>query len=362
MNSTSFPSSAQSSTAFVQPSVESISHDIYYFGLPAAALVAAQEAVHSVFPRARTQIVTDLNEVNAGECARCLVVLGTADAAAKLIADSGGAPRCAVVVLGHDASDVAETVPPEQWNAPLLARVFRSALLEQELVCENVRLRGDLKTVARRVSHDLRTPIGCIYTTSDVFKELPPGDQESVTSMAAVIKESAGEIAQIVDRVSFVLKASADPIAPSRVDLGGIVATVLAQLNAEIQKAGATVSVPSTWPEVAGVTTWLQTVWSNLVRNAVQHGGPKARIEIEWQKEGSNGYRFSVTDHGAGVPTPRLPGLFSPFDRIHTMHVSGLGLSFVERLVFLQGGRCGYEQPSAGGARFYFTLPASRSN
>lgn len=337
-----------------------MNHEIFLLDLPPKAKTAAEEAARLAFPHARIRIVTDQKEIFSENCPRCLVVLGNPDAASTLIGNAGGSPGRAVIVLDGAPSDVAETVPPEEWTAPLLARAFRSALLEQELVRENVRLRGDLKTVARRISHDLRTPVGCIYTTSDVFKELPPGDIESVTTMASVIKESAEEISQIVDRVSFVLKASADPIAPARVDAGGILAGVLKQLDADLHKAGATVNLPTSWPEVSGVTTWLQVVWTNLIRNAFQHGGPQARIDVTWQSE-NDMYRFSVNDHGGGVSESRLAGLFSRFDQLHSRHVPGLGLSVVERLVSLQGGQCGYENIPGGGGSFYFKLPALRS-
>jgi signal transduction histidine kinase len=331
---------------------------IYFVALPPPARAAAEKAAQLAFPGENIHVVNEPSDIEAPAHDCCLVVVGNAEAAADLTSKSGGSSDCAVVVLGLDRSDVAETVPPDEWNPSLLARVFRSALLEQELLRENARLRGDLKTVARRISHDLRTPLGCIYTTSGVFKELPAGDQESILSMAGIIKESSGEISQIVDRVSFVLKASADPIAPSRVDMGGVVASVLTQLAQELQKAGAQIALPSSWPEASGVTTWLQVIWSNLLQNAFQHGGPSAGIAITW-KAANHGYRFSVIDQGQGVADARVGALFPPFDRLHSMHVSGLGLSFVQRLVALQGGQCGYEKTPEGTC-FFFTLPAAR--
>ena len=332
---------------------------LYFLNLSSAAREAAQAATALAFPNEIVQVVTDPAEIDTANCERCLVVVDRAEAVSTLIAEAGAAPRCAVVVMGRDVSDLAETVLPEDWNPPLLARVFRSALLEQELLRENARLRGDLKTVARRVSHDLRTPLGCIYTTSGVFKELPPGDQETILTMAGVIKESAGEISQIVDRVSFVLRASADPIAPTRVDMGGVVTMVLSQLEKEIQKADARVSIPTAWPEVTGVAAWLVVIWTNLIRNAFQHGGPSAKIHLKWEPD-QEFIRFSVIDQGVGITDIRASGLFTPFEKLHGLHVAGLGLSFVERLVSLQGGECRYEKSAGGGACFSFSLPAIR--
>ena len=63
---------------------------------------------------------------------------------------------------------------------------------------------------------------------------------------------------------------------------------------------------------------------------------------------------------GAGIGQARLGSLFSPFEQLHALHVSGLGLSYVQRLISLQGGQCAYENAPEGGACFYFTLPAAR--
>ena len=62
-----------------------------------------------------------------------------------------------------------------------------------------------------------------------------------------------------------------------------------------------------------------------------------------------------------GVPAAKQAALFTPFDRLHMVIGVGLGLAIVERLVALQGGRSGHESPAAGGARFYFTLPAAKA-
>ncbi|MEO6995172.1 MAG: HAMP domain-containing sensor histidine kinase [Lacunisphaera sp.] len=332
--------------------------NLYFLGLSAPAHDAAKKAAQLAFPGEKVRVVTAAGEIEQQNCERCLAVLGNAESVADLTSQ-GTARGCAVVVMGRDRSDLAETIPPEEWNPPLLARAFRSALLEQELLRENARLRGDLKTVARRVSHDLRTPLGCIYTTSGVFKELPSGDMESILTMAGIIKESSEEISQIVDRVSFILRASADPIAPARVDMGEVVASVLPLVAAEQQKADAQIALPSSWPEAAGVATWLQVIWSNLLRNAVQHGGPAAVVTIAW-KPVDTGFRFSVSDRGRGVAESRISTLFPSFDQLHSMHVPGLGLSFVQRLVGLQGGQCGYEKTTEDGTCFYFILPAAR--
>jgi signal transduction histidine kinase len=117
------------------------------------------------------------------------------------------------------------------------------------------------------------------------------------------------------------------------------------------------VSQPASWPEVAGVAPWLQVIWWNLLDNALKHGGPSAEIRLAWSRA-PDGYRFSVVDRGAGIAPALQAGLFQPFDQLHALRTPGLGLSIVQRLVALQGGRCGYERLADGTSAFFFILPA----
>jgi signal transduction histidine kinase len=186
-----------------------------------------------------------------------------------------------------------------------------------------------------------------------MLTELDPASRASLTE---VIKQSAMEISQIIERVSFVLKASADPCPFSSVKMGAVVKQVLHDLDPEINKTGATVIPPADWPEVTGVAPWLQVIWLNLLSNALQHGGPSPRITLQWEQR-AGFCRFTVTDNGAGVSANRLRALFAPFDQLHELHSTGMGLSIVQRLTFLQGGNCDYEEASQGGACFHFTVP-----
>ena len=333
--------------------------EILFVAIPPITLEVTLEAAHRAFPTGQITFVANLDEaLRMGTPGGSqLLVLGSSEPAAVAVAtqatDRSGFPRWAVVVLGQGAGELAESVSAEEWNPPLLSRVFRGALMQHELLCENMRLRGDLKTVARRISHDLRTPIGCIQTTAEILKDV---DAVACAGLVEVITQSAGELSRIIDRVSFVLKASADPSLCVRVEMGAIVATVLRQLATEIQAKKAEVLLPPSWPDVAGIDAWLQVIWWNFISNALQFGGPKPRITVAASVVQDEG-RFTITDRGPGVGPARKVPLFSPFDQLHGLPTGGLGLAMVERLVSLQKGRCGYEEVPGGGSCFYFTLP-----
>jgi signal transduction histidine kinase len=335
--------------------------DILLVALPPAALELARQAVQLAYPQRATTVLADLPAALQLPPAGGPQLLVLGDPGVPVVAEASqalektGLPRWALVVMGGGNSDVAETVPVAEWNPSLLARVFRGTLLQHELLWENLRLRGDLKTVARRVSHDMRTPVGCIYTVAEMLPEL---DAPSLAGLGDVIKQSVMEISEMIDRVSFVLKASLDSSQVSSVKMGPVLDAVLQELGPDIKRAGAVVTPAVNWPEVTGVAPWLQVVWRNLLCNALQHGGPAPHITLAWERSGG-ACRFSVTDNGAGVSAARLAALFAPFDQLHDQRLAGLGLAIIQRLTSLQGGSCGYEKAPQGGACFHFTLPAA---
>ncbi|HEY5297352.1 MAG TPA: HAMP domain-containing sensor histidine kinase [Verrucomicrobiae bacterium] len=227
----------------------------------------------------------------------------------------------------------------------------------EELLRENARLRGDLLTIARRISHDLRTPLGGIATTSEVIREILEESSAANAALIAPILDSTDGMAKIIERVSFVLKASAKSFPASRIKMGDAVFAALERLESKILKSGATIVQPDSWPEINGVAIWLEVVWWNLLANALQHGKNPARVELGWLAE-KNKFRFWASDSGGAIPPEKIAKLFQPFHSLHEADAAhGLGLPIVQRLMELQGGDCGYER-ATGGGRFYFTLPA----
>ncbi len=227
---------------------------------------------------------------------------------------------------------------------------------QNELRRENSRLHDDLLTIALRVCHDLQTPLGGIMFAAQALDETN-GEAGASHSPVASVLASADELSHLIRRISMVVKASARPIPPGPVAMGDAVFAALQRLESKILEKGAVISEPDAWPEVNGVSEWLEVIWWNLIANALQFAGRKPRIELGWRKV-PRGVRFSIQDHGSGVAEDKIGHLFQPF---HTLHKSnsarGLGLSIVQRLVALQGGHCGYKAVPGGGALFFFVLP-----
>lgn len=289
-----------------------------------------------------------------------LVLVEPADAqvvrAGKAV-DGIGLPRWAVVALGGAGQTDTESLPRAEWTPAALARSFRTALTLHELARENARLRGDLRTIARRVTHDVRSPLNGIVTACAVLKEMLAADAPDDVEMLEPIMDSADEITRLVEQVGFLAKVTTDASPMETVPMDEIVWKALARLEATIKERKAVVTHAATWPQICGAPALLEMIWANLVANSLRHGSQPAQVALGWD-ERENEHCFWVEDNGPGVPAARQASLFGPFHRLHEPNASrGLGLSVVQRLVELQGGSCGYETRAEGGARFYFTLP-----
>jgi K+-sensing histidine kinase KdpD len=232
-----------------------------------------------------------------------------------------------------------------------LQRLTEDPVMEEE----TARLRADLLTVASRISHDLRTPLGGIVTAAEVLREMlaDAGQPETLTQ---AILSSADDMTRLIRQISFVTRATANPLPLKPVNMSQVVAMALQRIERLSATRGAAVIQSSSWPEVNGAADWLEYVWASFLTNALQHTAEKVRIELSWREEKGQ-YRFGVADNGGGVREHLRPTLFYPFHLLHKPEgPRGLGLSIVQRLMELQGGACGYE-PLEGGSLFYFSLP-----
>lgn len=273
--------------------------------------------------------------------------------------DAQGLPRWTVVAFTGDSPAAAmEAILPEKANEALVAQALKSALIRHSLRRELAQARGDLRTIAYRVSHDLRTPLGGIVTTAEALKESLEESAHSGAAMMDTIFDSAEHMTKMIERVSFVARASANSITKARIDMGDIWWSVQQRLERQMLQAKTSLVTPPSWPVVHGVASWLEVVWWNLLANSLQHGGKGLRIEVGCDEK-EDGHRFWVRDNGGGVAPERRRQLFQPFHTLHNMNSKrGFGLSIVHRLMELQAGDCGFEPIPDGGSCFWFVLPA----
>lgn len=206
------------------------------------------------------------------------------------------------------------------------------------------------------LSHELRTPLTSIYGFAEILSETSPDDMHEHQDVAQIIANEAAEMSRMVD----------DLLAASRLESTGVeieiiptrVHDVIESAIEPFERAGAEIHVDSSPDMVSADPGRLRHVLTNLVSNAVRHGGPNVGVEVT-SAEGT--VEIEVWDNGRGVPEDQVERLFQRF--VHDGHQPlltgsvGLGLAVASRLAGMMGGKLTYQR-FAGKTYFTLRLPA----
>jgi signal transduction histidine kinase len=103
----------------------------------------------------------------------------------------------------------------------------------------------------------------------------------------------------------------------------------------------------------------LQTVWANLVQNAIQHSPPGSTVSVRVAASAL----IVIEDSGTGIPAEHLPFVFERFrrgdaSRSRATGGFGLGLSICKAIVEAYGGHIDIESADGAGTRVLVSLPA----
>ena len=224
------------------------------------------------------------------------------------------------------------------------------------------RSNRDLQEFAQVASHDLQEPLRKIRYFSLKLKDQGAAalGEAGIDKLARL--ESATERMQrlINDLLEFArVTTRAQPF--STVELNGVVAEVLSDLEAQILETGATISTVSL-ATVAADRSQMRQLFQNLIGNAIKYRRADAtpNIRIRAERAPATMCRIVVEDNGIGFDQKYVDRIFQPFQRLHGRSAyegTGMGLAICRRIVERHGGTLTAEGRVDGGARFVVTLP-----
>ncbi|MEE8340907.1 MAG: ATP-binding protein, partial [Candidatus Neomarinimicrobiota bacterium] len=102
-------------------------------------------------------------------------------------------------------------------------------------------------------------------------------------------------------------------------------------------------------------------MWKNLISNAVKFSSQRKQAVISVSStDEKNEVTYCIKDNGAGFNMKYSDKLFGVFERLHSekeFEGTGIGLSFVKRIIDRHDGKVWAESKVDKGSSFYFTLP-----
>jgi len=270
-----------------------------------------------------------------------------------------------VATSGEPASAEIEMTGLWRGTAPMSGIYAHSVLPFGEAVLsvahdltEERRREAELQDFAAVAAHDLRDPLVAVQV---MVGALARRDGASAADLA-VIEEMGAAISRAQRLVSGILEyATASTAMEGRgaVDCDAVLHDVTLLLASRIADCGGTVDVAEL-PVVHGNEEGLARVFQNLIQNALKFRSsapPVVSVSATASEDG--GWRFNVSDNGAGLPEGQLFEMFGRGDGARR-EGAGIGLAVCRRIVERHGGRIWGEPRPGGGSTFAFTLPADR--
>ncbi len=218
------------------------------------------------------------------------------------------------------------------------------------------------------MSHDIRGSLVAMGATLKLLLRGRYGQMDE--SVHNTLNDFLSRVALLLGTAEeFIGKAqsmsSAVDDGPQMLDLRmDIIDPVLYELEDEFEKNEIMIdscmgAIPAGQIPVHADRIWLKSVFRNLFRNAVNHGGPGSRIAFGFE-DLSTHYRLHVYNSGSSIPEDLRHRLFSKLGRISKGSEPrrtglGIGLHLIREIIRKHGGEIWYE-PRPDGSDFVFTL------
>lgn len=209
------------------------------------------------------------------------------------------------------------------------------------------------------VSHDLRSPLRAIVSTSSIIMEdyghnLEDGAKEMLKRQ----KDAATRMGLLIDDLLTLSRLGRQELNKTHVDM-----TQLAKISAE--------SLKQDYPKEFSVTVepnmralgdpkLLTFVFDNLIGNAVKFGKKGQPVHIEVGTVTDQPNTFFVRDNGIGFAPEYGSKIFLPFERlVHDADFpgTGIGLANVKRILDRHRGKVWAHSAPDEGTTIYFSLP-----
>jgi signal transduction histidine kinase len=240
--------------------------------------------------------------------------------------------------------------------------IFGAALVLQDVT--RLRLLDEVKTnLVSTVSHELKTPLTSVRMGLHLLLEERIGtlNGKQTELLLAARDDSERLLRMINDLLDLAKLESGQAVLPGHpTDPRELIESAEEDLRGVVESRGSKLVAKVTpgLPLVSVDPRQIAHVFSNFVSNAVKYAKAGEEIVLRARNQGGH-VRFSVADHGPGIPPQFQTQIFDRFFRVPGSETSGagLGLAIAKEIVLAQGGSIGVQSTPGKGSEFYFDLP-----
>lgn len=216
-------------------------------------------------------------------------------------------------------------------------------------------------------AHDLRNPIGAIYSFSDLLLTDTNNKVDSkATQMLFYIKELSYNTLELLKNLLDVSKIESGIIelTPKFQDYIEFASKLMAFNLLISKKKNISIRLETTEADLYFNFDehYLGEVINNLLTNAIKFSYQNSNILIRISVTDKKMVKTEIIDEGQGIPKEEQAKLFNYFQKTSTLPTegeqsSGLGLAIVKKIINEHKGNLGVISEVAKGSNFFFELP-----
>jgi PAS domain S-box-containing protein len=271
-----------------------------------------------------------------------------------------------VPVFSSHVMQTSNPGQPELYCLDIDMRDLRRTEAQLQRSNDALRQRNlELQQFVMVASHDLQEPLRKLQTFGDRLQETL-GDRlhDSERDYLDRMINAAERMRALIEDLLGYSALTAQHSQRTAVDLGEVVRVVLEDLEAQIAKTGATVTIGSL-PTISGDPVQMRQLLQNLIGNALKYHAAEQtpQITVESTPVASTAgvmHRIRIADNGIGFDDRYRERIFAPFQRLHARSEysgNGIGLAIARKVCEQHGGSIAAHGVPGEGAEFVIVLP-----
>lgn len=243
-------------------------------------------------------------------------------------------------------TEATEKMGTETFDVPLsIHRKDEIGRLADQFVTMRMRVEQSIlkrKEFVHNVSHDIQSPLHTIQSYLSLLQQSGSGEEEK-KKYAEIIQEETTHLSLLTNQL--LTLASFDKEVQELTEVISIdqqVRDILSHLRYAFDEKELGISAQLASVKVKGNAVLLQTVWENLLTNAIKYSEPGGAIEIRLSSALEE-MTLEIRDEGIGMTADEATLAFDRFyradqARVRSLKGSGLGLAIVKEIVELHEG------------------------
>lgn len=243
-------------------------------------------------------------------------------------------------------------------TSALTTKVRRHEMIKAE--SEKERMRANL---LRAVSHDLRTPLTTIYSSTSAMLEEKNLSDEQKENMLKGIKEDSEWLVRMVENLLSITKIDSGnvKIIKTPTVLDELIDSVIQKFKKRYPNQEINIDIPDDIVIIPMDSMLIEQVLINILENSVQHAVGMTELALKVFILNNNAI-FEIKDNGCGISHEKLDKIFTGFYSTKSDMVdsqkrnAGIGLSVCATIIKAHGGDIKAENLKSGGAVFRFSL------